>query len=239
MWLFIRIFLVSAFNCSLKMNFTFVNSAYPFVLSPLPYTYDFLQPVLSSRILGIHHDYHQLSYMTKLNSYVSLMPLYNSSYLSTICLGAYGVTELEKYAGGLYNHYLYWWTLTNPACSNQTATGNLLNKIQQTWGSFSVFVSVFTSAANNLFGNGWTWLCVNPLGGLEIRTTTYQVNPLMLTNTTLCYPILGLDLWEHAYYLAYITNKAGYIASFWTIVDWNIVGYFYDNFASKFLPVPF
>ena len=238
--IWILLFIASAFsvNCTNKASYTVINSTYPFVLQNLPYTYDFLSPVLTTRIITLQHDSHQLSYLNNLNSYISLAVSYNTSYLSALVVSGSSDTTLEKYAGGLYNHYLYWWTLTNPLCANSTPVGNLATKINQTWGSFNGFLTAFQASAAGFFGNGWAWLCVNSANGLEIRTSLYQSNPLM-SSGNLCYPVLGIDLWEHAYYLKYFSQKSSFVSSFLGLIDWSVVGYFYDNFASKLLPVPF
>ena len=107
------------------------------------------------------------------------------------------------------------------------------------WGSFSAFVTVFQNQANALFGQGWVWLCVDAVNTLQVQTTQDQLNPLMhVSITDVCVPILGIDLWEHAYYLTYGTNRASYISDFWKIVDWAMVGNFYDLYGTQGIPVP-
>ena len=155
-----------------------------------------------------------------------------------MCLNGYGYSSIEKYAGGLYNHYLYWWTLTAPSCAVGAPTGKLLSKIEQTWGNFTIFVNTWNAVSNAVFGNGWTWLCVNQAGGLEIQTSIFQFNPLFNGPGYACYPVLGIDLWEHAYYLTYTYNRAQYVEQFWNIIDWPVVQYFYENFASELKAVP-
>lgn len=238
MLIFAFLFLASS-SCTDKATFTIINSTYPFALESLPYSTDFLSEVLSSRIVSLHYNHHHLAYLTKLNSYIANNPDFNTTFLSELCKQGSGYAGLEKYAGGLYNHYLYWWTLTATECATGSPTGKLLTKIQNKWGDFTSFVTEWENSSNSVFGNGWTWLCVNTAANLEIRTTGFQLNPLITSASNLCYPILGIDLWEHAYYLTYTSSREDYISNFWEIVDWEVVSYFYETFASKLLPVPF
>jgi superoxide dismutase, Fe-Mn family len=237
-WALQFIISVSAMDCNQKQSFSIVNTVYPFSLVSLPYNYDFLNVVLPTPIVMTHHNVNQLGYATKLNNYIASAPNYNSTTLTYLCLGAVGNVNLQQWAGGVYNHQLYWWTLTSPSCANPAPTGILLTQIINTWGSFSQFVSLFEYKSNNLFGNGWTWLCSNTTQGLEIRTSTFQTNPLMNYYGSICYPILGLDLWEHAYYWKYTYDRTSYISDFFDLIDWAIVEYFYEKFALNFSPVP-
>ena len=164
--------------------------------------------------------------------------MFNQTSLGKLCLMAWGNSNLQKYAGGLYNHYLYWWALTQSSCAGPVASGPLLEAIQESWKDFPTFVAAFEYAGNTTFGNGWVWLCVNTTGMLEIQTTTFQMNPLMFTGGDTCYPILGMDLWEHAYYLKYTYDKNSYITGFMNAVDWPVIEYFYENFARYLIPVP-
>jgi len=171
-----------------------------------------------------------------LNSFIATDTTYSDVSLANLCSSDYDAASLQKFAGGGYNHYLYWWILTAPACSGPLPTGKLLKEIQDTWGSFTEFKTEFDTQSINLFGSGWVWLCVNENSELEIRSTYYQLNPLMESDT--CYPVLGNDLWDHAYYLRYTSDKSLYIKYFWDIVDWSVVELFYEQFASKKKAVP-
>ncbi|OMJ70076.1 hypothetical protein SteCoe_32041 [Stentor coeruleus] len=207
-------------------------------LTDLPYPVDFLSEVLPERIVQIHHDNHHKGYLTKLNEFIDKNMKYNATYLKDLVKGAWGHVGLERYAGGLYNHYLYWWTLTASNCTNGAPIGKLLTDIISKWGTFEVFQSRFDDLAKVTFGNGWTWLCVDKTG-LQLLNSYYQLSPLMNTGDNICYPVLGIDLWEHSYYLKYTSDRDAYISDFWKIVDWDIVEYFYEKYASELTAVPF
>lgn len=238
MWVFLLLTVTYSLDCRQKNSFRIENSIYPFVLNPLPYPEDFLSTTLSSRMVQIHHDNHQNTYLKKLNTYVSKTPKYNDTKLYDLCEEIWGDSSLNKYAGGLYNHYMYWWILTKPSCTNPMPTGKLLTEIEDQWGSFGKFVAEFNFIGSKVFGNGWVWLCVNKSKEIEIRTTEFQKNPLMEIGSNVCYPFLGIDLWEHAYYLKYTYDRDSYISDFWNIVDWSMVEYFYEVFARKNKAVP-
>lgn len=235
MWLLSIIAIASSQFCQQKLNYTLTNSTYPFTLSRLPYPTNFLEPVLSNRIVTTHYSAHHQAYITKLNVFIANnLKYFNSTYLSDLTKNGFGQPNLEKYAGGAYNHYLYFWTLTSPLCAVSMPTGALGARLNSTFGTFQAFVGNFSSVASSVFGNGWTWLSVCG-STLNITTTPYQYSPLMQS----CYPVLGIDLWEHAFYLEYFSDKAAYINNFWKIVDWKVVQFFYDNFASQMKAVPF
>lgn len=224
-------------DCSSKSSYSGESSVYPFALETLPYTYDFLSFYLSERIVNIHYKSHTNAYLTKLNTFISANSKYNETGLESLVSSAKGSANLIKFAGGLYNHYMYFWTMTANNCSQGTPSGNLLTAIKSGWSTFNAFKTAFESSASSVFGNGWTWLCAKS-SGLSIINTEFQVSPLMLTDTNKCYPILGIDLWEHAYYLKYLAGRATYVTDFWNAVDWDVVGTFYDDYASKSTPVP-
>ena len=238
MWILLTVFLSLALDCSNQHAFEISYTVYPFSLAALPYDYSFLSEFLSSRIVMYHHDDHQKSYKTHLNAYINTTLFFNETSLGKLCMRGWGNSNLQKYAGGLYNHYLYWWGLTQSSCTSPVASGPLLTAIQESWKDFPTFVAAFAYAGNVTFGNEWVWLCVNTTGMLEIQTTTYQMNPLMFTGANTCYPILGMDLWEHAYYLKYTYDKNSYISDFMNSIDWTIIEYFYENFARYLVPVP-
>lgn len=226
-----------ALDCLSKRRFAITNSYYPFVLEELPYRYSFLSDVLSETMVVLHHDTHHKGYLTKLNSYLATASGYQSKSLAQLCSSNYNEASLQKFAGGGYNHYLYWWVLTAPGCSGPTPTGELLTAIEDVWGSFTDFKTEFDTQSINLFGSGWVWLCVDNNKKLQVRSTQYQINPIMESDS--CYPVLGNDLWDHAYYLRYTSDKSLYIKYFWDMVDWSMVEFFYSTFAINKEPVPF
>jgi superoxide dismutase, Fe-Mn family len=212
------------------------SAVYPFSLMTLPYTYDYLQPIVSSAIVAAHHDHHHLTYVTKLNAYLATVPAQQSSTLLSLVVNAGSNASLQKFAGGDYNHNMLWWETTSPSCAAPGPVGQLATDINTVFGSYANFQAQFQTASAGLFGSGWAWLCADSNLNLIITTTANQMNPLM-TNT--CNPILGSDLWEHAYYLQYMYNKDSYFANFWSIVDWAQVGYFYENYVLAGNPIPF
>ena len=230
--------LVHSQNCTSKNSFGGEGSAYPFALAALPYPYDLLSSYLSERIVNIHYKSHTNAYLTKLNSFILENEKYNETELASLVSSAKGSVNLIKFAGGLYNHYMYFWTMTGYNCSKTAPSGSLLNAIESAWSTFDKFKTAFETSASSVFGNGWTWLCAKKTG-LVIINTEFQVSPLMLTSSNKCYPILGIDLWEHAYYLKYLASRAIYVTEFWSAVDWDVVETFYKDYASKSTPVPF
>lgn len=213
------------------------SATYPFSLMPLPYSYDFFTPYISSAIVAAHHDHHHLTYVTKLNAYLATMPDLQTLTLLQLVQTSGANGSLQKFAGGDFNHNMLWWELTSPACAIPAPTGNLANSINFNFGNFTNFKTQFQTASAGVFGSGWAWLCADTNNTLTIWTTANQMNPIM-TNSA-CNPIMGSDVWEHAYYLQYIYNKDAYFANFWNVVDWVQVGYFYDNYVSQGNPIPF
>lgn len=237
-WTLLSAALVYGTDCSTKSSYPGTSTTYPYELETLPYAYDFLSDYLSQRIVSIHYNTHTKAYLTKLNSFISLNLKYNETGLESLVSEASGSANLEKFAGGLYNHYLYFWTMTATNCSSASPSGTLLTAIKSAWTTFEAFQAAFESSASSVFGNGWTWLCVRS-SGLAIMNTEFQESPLMETGSNKCYPILGIDLWEHAYYLKFLASRASYVTGYWNAVDWDVVQTFYEDFASKLTPVPF
>jgi superoxide dismutase, Fe-Mn family len=230
---------VLSLDCNIKQSFSGQNSEYPFPFISLPYPADFLSEGLPPDLVWTHSSNFQQLYVSGLNSYITTsQPRYKNTALSSIVYNRNYDIILAKYASGLYNHLLYWWTLTAPACSSPQPTGKLLKAIDATWGSYVNFLNDFEYQAINWFGNGWVWLCVNMTGKLEIMTTEFEINPMSGLANHLCYTVLGMDLWEHAYYEKYTTDRTSYITDFWNMVDWAIVEMFYDKFASQLSMVP-
>ena len=223
-------------NACNKASWAPSTATYPFSLMTLPYSYDFFAPYISSAIVAAHHDHHHLTYVTKLNTYISTASNLQGKTLLSLIQNTGSDASLQKFAGGDFNHNMLWWELTSPSCAIPAPTGNLATKITATFGSFASFQTQFQTASAGLFGSGWAWLCQDSNNNLLITTTANQLNPLM---TATCNPILGSDLWEHAYYLQYMYNKDVYFANFWNVVDWVQVGYFYDNYVSLGNPIPF
>jgi Fe-Mn family superoxide dismutase len=193
-------------------------------LPPLPYAFNALEPHIDAQTMEIHHDRHHATYVNNLNK-----ALENHADLAALSIEAL-LRSLDKVpdsartavlnnGGGHYNHTLFW-TILNSNGGGEP-TGALAEAINKAFGSFAAFKEDFAKAATTRFGSGWAWLSVKTDGSLVITSTPNQNNPL--TDATDLTPILGLDVWEHAYYLKYQNKRPDYINAFWNVVDWNAV----------------
>lgn len=198
-----------------------------FELPNLPYAADALEPHIDKETMEIHHDKHHNTYVTKLNSAVEGTDLESKS-IEEIVANLDSVPEniqtaVRNNGGGHLNHSLFWELLT----PNSEEKGTVIDKIKEQWDSLDEFKKEFADKAAARFGSGWAWLVVNN-GKLEIVTTPNQDNPITEGKT----PILGLDVWEHAYYLKYQNKRPDYISAFWNVVNWEKVDELY-NAATK------
>lgn len=190
-----------------------------FVLPPLPYSYDALEPHIDKMTMEIHHDKHHKAYVDNLNKALPpglaglVTPI--EELFPTI---SKQVVAVRNNAGGHYNHSLFW-QLMKPN-GGGTPTGELAAAINKTFGTFDDFNKKFTEASMTRFGSGWTWL-VADAGMLKIGSTPNQDNPLMDLSEFKGKPVLALDVWEHAYYLKYQNKRADYIAGWWNVVNWD------------------
>lgn len=193
-----------------------------FELPKLEYAYDSLEPHIDKETMEIHHTKHHNTYVTKLNDAVAGTEFENVSIEDLMKrideVPADKKTAVVNNGGGHYNHSLFW-TLLAPG---KEAKGEVVDAIESKFGSLDAFKQEFADAAAGRFGSGWAWLVVNN-GELEITSTPNQENPLMEGKT----PILGLDVWEHAYYLNYQNKRPDYIAAFWNVVNWDKVNELY------------
>lgn len=192
-----------------------------FELPALPYAFDALEPNIDARTMEIHHGKHHNAYVTNLNAAVAGKPEENLS-IEEIC------KNISKYpaavrnnGGGHYNHSLFW-TVMGPNAGG-APTGALADAINAAFGNFDEFKTKFANAGATRFGSGWAWLIVGADGKLAVTSTPNQDNPLMDVAEVKGTPILGLDVWEHAYYLNYQNRRPDYIAAFWNVVNWNEV----------------
>ncbi|MEE4196841.1 MAG: superoxide dismutase [Bacteroidales bacterium] len=186
----------------------------------LSYAYDALEPYIDARTMEIHHTKHHGGYTNKLNDAIKGTPLENQSIeeiLKNISKHPVGV---RNNGGGYYNHKLFW-DIMSPDGGGEPS-GKLMDAIKKDFGSFNQFKEEFSKAAATRFGSGWAWL-INQQGKLVIASTPNQDNPLMDISDVKGTPILGLDVWEHAYYLKYQNRRPEYIDAFWNVVDWNQV----------------
>jgi Fe-Mn family superoxide dismutase len=204
----------------------------PYTLPQLPYDYNALEPYIDAKTMEIHHTKHHAAYIDKLNAALNKYPMLYELPLEQLLADLNAVPEdiqsiVRNNGGGHYNHSLFWNILGARA---QTPQGQLLNNINKTFGTMERFIEEFSNAALNRFGSGWAWLSVNERGELVVHSTPNQDSPLM----DRLIPILGLDVWEHAYYLSYQNRRADYIKAFWNIVNWRQVETNYDS-AGKIL----
>ena len=192
-----------------------------FELPALPYAENALEPHIDARTMNIHHTKHHNAYVTKLNEAISGTDAANKTLDEIIAsIGSYS-GAVRNNGGGHYNHSLFW-TVLSPT-GGGTPGGELLAAIDKKFGSFDAFKTEFANAAATRFGSGWAWLSVDGSGELFVSSTPNQDNPAMDVAEKNGTPILGLDVWEHAYYLNYQNRRPDYIAAFWNVVNWGEV----------------
>ena len=196
-----------------------------FELPQLPYAYDALEPHIDARTMEIHHGKHHNGYTTNLNNAIAGTELEGKSIEDILTTLDLDNGAVRNNGGGFYNHSLFWSTMG--ANSGGTPTGALAEAIDAAFGSFDAFKEAFSKAAATRFGSGWAWLCVHQGGKVEVCSTPNQDNPLMPGIGCGGHPILGLDVWEHAYYLNYQNRRPDYINAFFNVVDWNAVSELY------------
>jgi Fe-Mn family superoxide dismutase len=191
-----------------------------FELPKLPYDYKALEPHIDARTMEIHHTKHHQAYVTNLNNAIAGTDAEKMS-IEDICKSISKFPmPVRNNGGGHYNHSLFWTVLK--ANGGGTPTGDLATAINTAFGSFDTFKTQFAAAGTTRFGSGWAWLSVSG-GKLSISSTPNQDNPLMDIAETKGTPILGLDVWEHAYYLHYQNRRPDYITAFWNLVNWDEV----------------
>ncbi|MFG0326625.1 MAG: superoxide dismutase [Phycisphaerales bacterium JB037] len=210
----------------------------PLTLPDLPYAFDALEPHIDARTMEIHHGKHHAAYVSKANAALEGTDWATKPVGEIIAnldkLPEAKQTALRNTAGGHANHSLFWQVLAPNAGGKPS--GDLAAAIDKAFGSFDAFKDKFADAAANRFGSGWAWLCVAPDGSLHVTSTANQDNPMMPEkfgglgkgHT----PILGLDVWEHAYYLNYQNRRPDYISAFWNVVNWPRVAELYTDARS-------
>ena len=198
-----------------------------YTLPTLPYTYDALEPHIDARTMEIHHTKHHQAYINKVNAALEGHPDLAAKSIEDLMTGLASVPEdirgaVRNNGGGHANHSLFWTIMAPNGGGNPS--GELASAIDSTFGSFDNFKTEFANAAATRFGSGWAWLSVDS-GKLVVESTANQDTPLSEGRT----PILGLDVWEHAYYLHYQNRRPDYVSAFWNVVNWNAVG---ERFAA-------
>jgi Fe-Mn family superoxide dismutase len=200
-----------------------------FELPNLPYAYDALEPHIDARTMEIHHGKHHNGYTTNLNNAISGTDLEGKSIEEILTSLDANNGAVRNNGGGFYNHRLFW-NIMSPN-GGGAPSGALADAIDSAFGSFEGFKDAFAKAAATRFGSGWAWLCVYKGGKVEVCSTANQDNPLMPGIGCGGFPVLGIDVWEHAYYLNYQNRRPDYIQAFFNVVDWNKVSELYAENA--------
>jgi len=200
-----------------------INQEINFQQIPLPYAYNALEPFIDAMTMEIHHTKHAAGYTKNLNDacVAEKVDIKTTSITSLLASISKYSTKMRNNAGGHYNHELFWQSM-QPAPASMP-TGSLAKAIEKSFGTFADFQKAFSEAAKNRFGSGWAWLIINEKKELAICSSGNQDNPLMDIAEVKGYPLLGLDVWEHAYYLKYQNKRADYINNWWNLVNWKFV----------------
>lgn len=191
-----------------------------FTLPALPYAYDALEPYIDAKTMEVHHNEHHAAYVNNLNKALAAHPDVTYSSVQDLLLNLNKIPEsirttVRNNGGGHYNHSMFWVIMTKNG-GGEPKKGILSQAIERDFKSFAQFQEQFNAAAKSVFGSGWAWVFLNKEGRLEIKAAPNQDNPLLQDDT----PIMGLDVWEHAYYLKYMSKRATYIDAWWHVIDW-------------------
>jgi Fe-Mn family superoxide dismutase len=197
-----------------------------FTLPDLTYDFNALEPNIDARTMEIHHDKHHAGYTNNLNAAIDGSPLADKSIEEILKNASQHGAGVRNNGGGFYNHSLFW-SIMSPNGGGQPA-GVLAEAIGKDLGSYDNFKEQFTKAALGRFGSGWAWLIVGGDGKLHVTSTPNQDNPLMDVADTKGTPILGIDVWEHAYYLKYQNRRADYVSNFFEVINWDEVSKRFD-----------
>ena len=201
-----------------------------FQLPDLSYDHDALEPYIDSKTMQIHHGKHHAGYTSKLNAAIEGTDLEGKSIEEILKTLDMSNSAVRNNGGGYYNHCLFW-DIMSPNTGG-LPTGDLGEAINKSFGSFEEFKSKFSAAAGTRFGSGWAWLCVHSNGDLEVCSTANQDNPLMSGEGCDGAPILGIDVWEHAYYLNYQNRRPDYVNAFFNVINWESVAKKYKEALS-------
>ena len=198
-----------------------------FELPSLNYSFDALEPHIDTKTMQIHHGKHHAGYTNNLNNAIKGTDLETMSIETILAELDLNNAAIRNNGGGFFNHSLFW-NVMSPN-GGGSPSGDLASAINDSFGSFDEFKSTFSKAAGTRFGSGWAWLCVHPGGKLEVCSTPNQDNPLMKGIGCGGQPILGLDVWEHAYYLNYQNRRPDYISGFFNVINWDFVSKLYSE----------
>jgi Fe-Mn family superoxide dismutase len=214
-------------NVTNVINITEEEFFMTYTLPELPYAYDALEPYIDEETMHLHHDKHHNTYVTNLNAAIEKHPELGEKTVEELLADFDSVPEDIKTAvrnnGGGHANHSFFWEILAPNAGGEP-TGAIKEAIEETFGSFADFKEEFKTAATGRFGSGWAWLVIKD-GKLAITSTANQDSPLMDGQT----PVLGLDVWEHAYYLKYKNVRPDYINAFWNLINWDKVNEFYAN----------
>ncbi|MEM6261714.1 MAG: superoxide dismutase [Bacteroidota bacterium] len=196
-----------------------------FTLPDLPYAFDALEPHIDARTMEIHHDKHHAGYTNKLNAAIEGTPLAGHSIEDILANVSQHSGGVRNNGGGFYNHDLFW-KVMSPS-GGGAPSGALADAINSAFGSYDGFKEAFAGAAGTRFGSGWAWLIKKADGSLAVTSTPNQDNPLMDVADEQGTPLLGIDVWEHAYYLNYQNRRPDYVQAFFNVINWDYVSELY------------
>jgi Fe-Mn family superoxide dismutase len=221
--------LPSVLSCNTVKGAAINAPATPFTQQPLPYNYKALEPSIDAQTMEIHYTKHAAGYATNLADAIKAEGVDTTktsleNLLSDITKYS---TKMRNNAGGHYNHELFWKVMSPE--KNLKPAAALMNAIQRDFGSYEAFTTQFSDAGKNRFGSGWSWLILTNDKKLKIGSTPNQDNPLMNVSDLKGFPVLGLDVWEHAYYLKYQNKRPDYITNWWNVVNWKFVSDRFDT----------
>ncbi len=200
-----------------------------FKLPKLPYDYKALEPHVDAKTMEIHYGKHHAGYTAKLNAAIKDTPLAKKKIEDILKKASKHGAGVRNNGGGFYNHSLFWSVMSPNGGGEPKATTKLGKAMAKSFKSYDAFKAEFSAAAGTRFGSGWAWLCARKSGGLFITSTPNQDNPLMDCAEKKGTPILGLDVWEHAYYLNYQNRRPDYVAAFFNVINWDEVSKRYNK----------
>ena len=200
-----------------------------FELPALPYAHDALEPHIDARTMEIHHGKHHNGYTNKLNAAIAGTDLEGKKIEDILAKVSQHSAGVRNNGGGFYNHSLFWTSMSPDGGGEPSDRMNIIKAIDRDFGSFDNFKKEFAAAAGTRFGSGWAWLCTDSADKLFICSTPNQDNPLMDVVPEDGTPILGLDVWEHAYYLNYQNRRPDYVQAFFNVIDWATVSKRYND----------